>query len=337
MSAGVDESGVYLRAFLTPLAPWLERADVTDILVNRPGEVWFETRGERLVRVDAPQVTAVMLQRLAQQVAAASHQGVNREHPLLAATLPSGARVQVVAPPATRGHYALAIRKHDVGDLSLDDYATSGMLSHVVRLRRDEESEIDARLSELLDAGETWAFLSQAVRTGKTFLISGGTGSGKTTFLNALLKEVPREDRVIVIEDTPEIHISQPNAVGLVAVRGELGEARVGVEDLLKAALRMRPDRLLVGEIRGAEAFSFLRAINTGHPGSMTTIHADSPRGAFDQIAFMTLQAGTNLTRADVLDYARGVIDVVVQLTRADGARAIAGIEFGRGAQHRCA
>jgi type IV secretion system protein VirB11 len=324
----LGEGGVYLRAFLAPLAPWLERADVTDILVNEPGEVWFETRSGPLTRVEAAQVSATMLQRLAQQIAAASHQGVNREHPLLAATLPSGARVQVVAPPATRRHYALAIRKHDIGDLSLDDYASSGLLSNVARLRGDEDDAIDARLSALLDAGEVKSFLSEAVRAGKTFLISGGTASGKTTFLNALLKEVPREERVIVIEDTPEIHIAQPNSVGLVAVRGELGETRVGAEELLKAALRMRPDRLLVGEIRGAEAFSFLRAINTGHPGSMTTVHADSPRGAFDQIAFMAMQAGTNLTRADVLDYARGVIDVVVQLTRASGTRAIAGIEF---------
>ncbi len=290
-AAAQGEGGVYLRAYLAPFAPWLERADVTDILVNQPGEIWFETRSEPLTRVDAPQIDAVMLQRLAQQIAAVSHQGVNREHPLLAATLPNGARVQVVAPPATRRHFALAIRKHDIGDLNLDDYARSGMLKGVARIDHDGDRKMDARLSALLDEGEIQAFLSLAVRAGRNILISGGTASGKTTFLNALLKEMPREDRVIVIEDTPEVHLSQPNSVGLVAVRGELGEARVGVEELLKAALRMRPDRLLVGEIRGAEAFSFLRAVNTGHPGSMTTVHADSPRGAFDQIAFMALQA----------------------------------------------
>lgn len=332
-AAELGEGGVYLRTFLAPLSPWLERADVTDVLVNQPGEVWFETNQGPLVRAEAPEVSTLMLQRLAQQIAAVSHQGVNREHPLLAATLPSGARVQVIAPPATRRHYALAIRKHDIGNLALDDYAASGFLSHAGRLRANQEGELDARLSALLDAGEVKAFLSEAVRAGKTFLISGGTASGKTTFLNALLKEVPREQRVIVIEDTPEIHVSQPNAIGLVAVRGELGETRVSAEDLLKAALRMRPDRLLVGEIRGAEAFAFLRAINTGHPGSMTTIHADSPRGAFDQIAFMAMQAGTNLTRPDVIDYARRVIDVVVQLTRAHGTRTLGAIEFAPGAR----
>jgi type IV secretion system protein VirB11 len=274
-------------------------------------------------------VSDLMLQRLAQQAAAASHQGVNREHPLLAATLPTGARIQIVAPPATRQHYALAIRKHDIGDLSLDDYEADGLLKGVARLRGDEARDVDIGLSALLDGGNVKGFLSEGVRAGKTFLISGGTASGKTTFLNALLKEVPQEHRVVVIEDTPEIQIAQPNALGLVAVRGDLGETRVGTEELLKAALRMRPDRLIVGEIRGAEAFSFLRAINTGHPGSMTTVHADSPRGAFDQIAFMAIQAGANLSRADVIDYARGVIDVVVQLSRSSGKRTIEGIEFG--------
>lgn len=332
MSLGaVSEGGVYLRTYLAPLAPWLNRADVTDILVNQPGEVWFETAAGGMERAEAPRIDALMLQRLAQQIAAASSQGVNREHPLLAATLPSGDRVQVAAPPATRRHFALAIRKHTLGDLTLGDYEASGAFVGVRRLDRDAVPDINARLGALLDAGNIRAFLSQAVRAGKTILISGGTASGKTTFLNALLKEVPSHERVIVIEDTPEIHVSQPNAVGLVAVRGELGEARVDTEELLMAALRMRPDRLLVGEIRGVEAFSFLRAINTGHPGSMTTVHADSPRGAFEQIAFMALQAGTNLTRADILDYAHSVIDIVIQLTRGSGQRAIAGIEFDRG------
>ncbi len=322
------EGGVYLRTYLAPFAPWLERSDITDILVNRPGEVWFETASGAMERADAPQIDALMLRRLSQQIAAASHQGVSREHPLLAATLPNGARVQVVAPPATRQHFALAIRKHDIGDLSLDDYEKAGALQGVGRIDREAAQATDKRLASLLDVGDMRAFFAEAVRAGKTILISGGTGSGKTTFLNALLKEVPVGDRLIVIEDTPEVHVTQPNAIGLIAVRGELGEARVGVEDLMKAALRMRPDRLLVGEIRGAEAFSFLRAINTGHPGSMTTVHADSPHGAFEQIAFMALQAGTNLSRADIIDYARGVIDIVVQLTRAGGKRRIAGVEF---------
>jgi type IV secretion system protein VirB11 len=325
-----SETHVYLRSYLAPLAAWLDRSDVTDVLINQPGEVWFETRGGALERVEAPFVTASMLQRLAQQVAASSHQGVNREHPLLSATLPGGARIQIAAPPATRAHFAVAIRKHDVGDLTLADYEAAGAFANVRRMPVGAERERDAHLEALLDRGDLSTFFRDAVRGGKNILVSGGTGSGKTTFLNALLKEVPREDRIIVIEDTPEIHVSQPNALGLIAVRGELGEARVGMEELLQAALRMRPDRLLVGEIRGPEAISFLRAINTGHPGSMTTIHADSPQGAFDQIALMAMQARLNLSRNDVLDYARSVIDIVVQLTRVGGKRRIEGVSFTR-------
>ena len=321
---------VYLKTYLEPLSPWLGRADITDILVNRPGEVWIEEAGGRMHCVEAPSLSASTLQRLAQQIAAVSYQGVNREHPLLAATLPSGERVQVVAPPATRSHLAMAIRKQVVAEMTLDAYERAGAFRSVRLDRVAEGPPVDPKLDALLEAGRVHEFLCQAVRSGKTILISGGTATGKTTFLNALLKEIPADDRVIAIEDTPEIELSRPNSLGLVAVKGELGEARVGVNELLQAALRMRPDRLLVGEIRGAEAFTFLRAINTGHPGSMTTVHADSPRGALEQVAFMSLQAGVNLGRSEVIDYAREVIDVIVQLERVGGRRGVAAIAFNR-------
>jgi len=321
------EQGVYLRTYLSPLSPWLDRDDITDVIVNRPGEVWFEQEGKGLQRADAAEVTTTMLQRLSRQIAATSHQGVSREYPLLAATLPGGARVQIVAPPATPAHHALAIRKHMVSDLSLDDFARKGAFAATRRARRPA-GEHDTELSRLLEAGDIRSFLGLAVRAGKNIVISGGTATGKTTFLNALLKEAPIEDRIIVIEDTPEVHVGQPNAVSLIAVKSELGEARVGVGELLQAALRMRPDRLLVGEIRGPEGFTFLRAVNTGHAGAMTTVHADSPRGALEQIAFMALQAGVNLTRDEVLQYARGVVDIIVQLSRTAGQRMVSEIAF---------
>jgi type IV secretion system protein VirB11 len=320
--------GVYLRTYLAPFAPWLGRADVTDILVNQPGEVWFESAGRGMQRADAPDITETMLRRLAQQIAAASNQGLNREHPLLAATLPGGARVQIVGPPATRAHFALAIRKHVVNDLTLGDYAAEGAFAQTRRADEIGADPLDADLARALERGDHAGFFRRAVRGGKNIVISGGTATGKTTFLNALLKEIPNSDRVIVIEDTPEVNLQRPNAVGFIAVKGDLGEARIGVVELLEASLRMRPDRLLVGEIRGAEAFTYLRAINTGHPGSLTTVHADSPRGALDQIAFMTLQAGLTLTRDDIVTYARSVIDVIVQLARVNGRRVISEIDF---------
>lgn len=313
----------YLEAYLAPLAPWLAEAGVTDLYVNRPGELWVERLGGAVERVDAPALDETNLWRLARQVASLSHQGVSREHPLLSAVLPDGARVQIVASPATRG-MVMAIRKHVVFDLSLAEYAKAGAFDHAMT----PPAKPDAALRALLDAGDIQGFLSAAVRAGKNIVVSGGTSTGKTTFLNALLKEVPLDQRLVLIEDVPEIRLVHPNAVGLVAVRGEQGEARVGVEDLLQATLRLRPDRIILGELRGAEAFSFLRAVSSGHPGSMTTVHADDPRGAIEQLALMALQAGANLRRQDVIDHVERVVDVFVQLHRRDGVRSVREIVF---------
>ena len=169
-------------------------------------------------------------------------------------------------------------------------------------------------------------YLRDAVRARRTILISGGTSTGKTTFLNALLREVPEGERVVLVEDTPEIRLHGANGLGLIAVKGELGEALVSTDDLLQAALRLRPDRIVLGELRGREAVSFLRAINTGHPGSFSTVHANSPQGALEQLVLMVMQTGLGLSRADTLAYAAQVIDVVVQLARVDGERRIAAI-----------
>ncbi|MGH6950648.1 MAG: ATPase, T2SS/T4P/T4SS family, partial [Vitreimonas sp.] len=141
------------------------------------------------------------------------------------------------------------------------------------------------------------------------------------------LKLVPEHERVVIVEDTPEIAGGRANSVGLVAVKGDMGEAKVGVEDLLQASLRLRPDRIIVGEIRGKEAATFLRAVNTGHPGSFTTVHASSTRGALEQIAFMILQAGWQLPRVETIEYAASVVDVIVQLSRRGGVRRIEDIE----------
>ena len=166
--------------------------------------------------------------------------------------------------------------------------------------------------------------MRDAVIQRRNILISGGTSSGKTTFLNALLREIPSEERLILIEDTPELRFDHPNSVGLLAVRGHLGEAAVTAEDLLIASLRMRPDRIMLGEIRGSEALTFLRAVNTGHPGSMSTIHADSPDRAIDQLALLVLQAGSKLGWQEVQEYIRRSVSIVVQLERYNGQRRIA-------------
>jgi type IV secretion system protein VirB11 len=235
--------------------------------------------------------------------------------------LPDGSRIQVVAPPATRGPLALAIRRQVAASLTLQDYNADGMFAdtHTGTVRGPAEEEL-----RRLIAGRSFAqALTLAVRSRKNILVAGGTSTGKTTFLNALLREVPRDERLILIEDTPELFVDHDNYVGLVSVRGDLGEANVSMNDLVSAALRMRPNRMILGELRGLEALPFLRAVNSGHPGSMTTIHANSPDSAMEQLALLVLQAGTRLSRADVRHYVTQSIDVFVQLGRSEGKRKV--------------
>jgi type IV secretion system protein VirB11 len=322
-AAAANDSGIYLRSYLTPLAAMLDRADVTDIYVNRPHELWIETTGGAIERHEAPELDEATLARLARQIAALTHQGISREHPLLSATLPDGARIQVVAPPATRGPMALAIRKHVEPDLTLADYVASGAMAGTSVRTVIERARGDGALKAMLDKGDVAGMLAEAVRRRKNILISGGTSTGKTTFLNALMREIPDDERLILIEDTPELTLRHRNAIGLLAARSALGEAHVTANDLVAASLRMRPDRIILGELRGEEALAFLRAVNTGHPGSMTTVHSDSAEGSIEQVALLVLQAGTRLLREDVHHYVKQTVDIFVQLERTAGRRHI--------------
>lgn len=325
-----DQPLQYLDAYLVPLLPMLARPEVTDLFINRPGEVWIETLGGEMERHQAPDLDEAVLWGLARQIANLSHQGISREHPLLAATLPDGARVQIVAPPATRGPMAIAIRKHVVPEMTLAEYVASGSLADTI-FKAGITEQPTTELPTGTAPEDLAAYLSDMVRKRRNIIISGGTSTGKTTFLSALMKEIGEKERLVLIEDTAELHVAHSNTVGLIAVRGELGEARVTTDDLLQAALRMRPDRIILGELRGSEAYTFLRAVNSGHPGSITTIHADSPERAIEQLALIVLQTGTQLSREDIVHYVRTVVDVVVQLDRSNGKRMISRITATRG------
>jgi type IV secretion system protein VirB11 len=212
----------------------------------------------------------------------------------------------------------MAIRRHRRLDLPLDAYDSGPLVPPCELAMPDAQAQ-------------PVAFLREAIRQRRTILISGGTSTGKTTFLNAMLGEIPRDQRVVLVEDTPELRLPGENGVGLVAVKGELGEAKVTANELLQAALRLRPDRIVLGELRGAESVSFLRAINTGHPGSFSTIHANSIAGALEQLSLMVMQTGIGLSRSDTKAYAANVIDVIVQLGRnSEGKRGIAEIALAR-------
>jgi type IV secretion system protein VirB11 len=304
-----QERSVYLDAYLAPFQEWLKRDTVTEIMVNKPGEVWIEdASAPGMQKIIRPDIDDQLVQRLAEQVARVSHQGINREHPLLGATLPDGARVQFCGPPAARKHWAMAVRRHRRLDLPLDAYDAGPLVKpSAVPMPHPQEEPI--------------AFLREAIAQRRTILVSGGTSTGKTTFLNAMLGEIPGHQRVVLVEDTPELKLPGENGVGLVAVKGELGEAKVTANELLQAALRLRPDRIVLGELRGAESVSFLRAINTGHPGSFSTVHANSLTGALEQLSLMVMQTGIGLSRSDTIAYAASVIDVFVQLGRDENGK----------------
>jgi type IV secretion system protein VirB11 len=328
---------VFLRLSCEPIRRWLENPKIIEIMVNRPGEVWVEELGVPELRsFSVPALTKDEIRTIAERIAAFTKQAVNEETPLLSAAMPHGERFQGVLSPASPSGGAFSIRKQVISDLNLDDYVAMGAFEGVhvrgVRAKPEDLSQLDRELLQKLEDPSPQAradFLKFAVRNAVTMIISGGTSSGKTTFLNALLKEVPFTERVISIEDTRELKPPQPNYLELVASKGDQGKSRVTVQDLLEASLRLRPDRLFLGEIRGAEAFTFLQAINTGHPGSLTTLHADSTQGAFERIALATLQAGLGLTRSEILDYARFVVPIVVQLRRRP-TRGVAEIYFNK-------
>jgi type IV secretion system protein VirB11 len=317
---------IYLTHYLADLLPFLQRPDVTDIYINKPHELWVETLGGEIERHSLASLDAKLLERMARQIAASVHQGINREHPLLSASLPDGARVQIIGAPATRSGHAIAIRKHVAIDMSVDDYAAAGAFD-AVRSQSARASEI-AALHARRDANDFAGLFKLAVKQRRNILVSGGTSTGKTTFLNTLIREIDLSERLIFIEDTPELQFRHENAIGLIAARSALGEAVVTMEDLLNASLRMRPDRIILGELRGPEAFTFLRAVNTGHPGSMTTIHADSPARAIEQIALLILQSGSRLDRDNVYHYVKSSIDVFVQLGRVGGKRHVIDVEI---------
>lgn len=329
MSFAAPLSELIALAF-APLRHFLETPDTVEICINRPGMVFVEhARGSGhalagMTRHSIPELTSDRIRFMAERVAAASHQFINEEEPLLSASLPDGARIQAVLPPAAPEGGAIVIRRQVARQLTLTDYANSGALQST-RITDNTESLTDdeKHLCEILASGNIKAFLSEAVKRRVSIMVSGGTGSGKTTFLNALMEEIPAFERLITIEDTPELMPRQENHVRLIATRGNQNIARIDPRHLVEASLRMRPDRLLLGEVRGSEALDFLQAINTGHPGSLSTVHANSPLAAYTRLALLVMQSGAGgglgLSKAEIIDTLRATLPLVVQLGRRDG------------------
>lgn len=327
MSQGHAVSDVGLRKYLEPITELLAEEGVNEIMINRPGEAFVEKFGE-MEDVEIPSYNFAYLLKLASLVASYSTQRISESEPLLSAILPQGERIQIVLPPACdMGTVAMAIRKPSVLDYSLSDYGNQGAFDHVT-FEKKTLTEQDRHLMQLKKDWNIEEFIRMAVRYRKNIVLSGGTSSGKTTFLNAIVKEIPLHERIITIEDVRETKLPHRNKVHLLYSKGGQGKASVTAQDHLQVCLRMRPDRILPSEIRGAEAFDFLEAINSGHPGSMTSMHANSAAEAEKRLVFMCMRANTGMTKEQLSDYICSVVDVIIQFERRNGKRIVTDIWY---------
>jgi len=324
--------GVMLR----PLQKYLENKDVEEILINRPNQVYVEKFGE-MSRVDVPEFNRAYLNDFFKIVAIANHQTINKDNPLFYGSLQDGSRITLVAPP-TAGDYTLSIRRQVVNDIPLEKYRDDNYYSDMkplINLDNDLEllNEVDLALIKqyknlIAKYGKcskeeyselSHQFIVSVVRARKNIVFSGGTSSGKTTYLNACIKAMHEDDRIITLEDTREISITkQHNFVSLLAKSkgGGVEESPVEMKDLVKACLRLRPDRIIMGEIRSGEIMDFVRASNSGHNGSITTVHADNPRMAFKAMASMYKHNNIVMSDDEIMDDLKSTVDVVVQLNK---------------------
>jgi type IV secretion system protein VirB11 len=313
------DSGV-VRELLLPFSKFLRDKALFEIIVNKPGMVITEgTSGWETH--DMPDLSYDRLMRLARAVASFSVQSIDETRPILSATLPDNERIQIVIPPATtKGTVSVTIRKPSSVSLSLNDLDFGGLFADVTRAA-DIRGSQHQKLSEFYHIGAYKQFLREAVLARKNIIISGATGSGKTTLSKALIGYIPESERIISIEDTPELVIPQPNHVRLFYSKGGQGMARIGAKELLESCLRMRPDRILLQELRDGTAFYYIRNVNSGHPGSITTVHAGSARLAFEQLTLLVKESegGGDLERHDIREMLTNAIDVIVQCQRVDG------------------
>ena len=313
---------VALNSYLEPLNEYFNQEGVTEVMINKPYEIWVEKFGESKLE-KALSLDFMHLKEMAMLIAQSTSQDVSTKKPLLSATLPNGYRVQVIMPPACEvGTMCFAIRKPSVLQWTLDDYEKMHLFD--TQSIKEEAKQNASLLVDLLSKKDYKNFIKQAVLFKKNIIISGGTSTGKTTFTNAVIRSIPSHERLITIEDAREIVLNEhPNKVHLLVSKGGQGLANISTQDLVEACLRLRPERIIVGELRGSEAFSFLRAINTGHPGSISTLHADTPEMAIEQLKLMVMQAGLGMPPAEIKTYIRQVVDIIIQLKRLDGGKRI--------------
>lgn len=290
-----------VRSFLAPIIPFIDDEAITEIMINNYAEIWVEKKG-RILKTDAAFKSEVELMSAINNISQFVNRRINAEKPYMDARLPDGSRVHAILPPCARKGICLSIRKFSKEKLTARKLLESGSIS---------EGAI--------------RFLHGAVRGKVNTIISGGTGSGKTSMLNVISKYIPGHERIIVIEDAAELQLQQEHVLLLeTKMADHHGKGEVTIRDLLKSSLRMRPDRLIIGEIRSGEAIDFLQAMNTGHGGTMGTIHANSPLDTLLRLETLSLFSGFDLTLNAIRSQISSAINLVVQTARFhDGSRKV--------------
>lgn len=288
--------------FLAPIRPFLDDDTVTEIMVNRFDDIYVE-RGGQITATDARFETEDALLSAVHNVAQWVGREINSDQPVLDARMPNGSRVHAILPPGCRNGVCLTIRKFKLGGLSLDDLILFGALTPAAR-----------------------EFLEIAVRLHKNIIVSGGTGTGKTSLLGALTEAIPEQERVIVIEDTSELKLKQNHTIYLeVQKPDEMGRGELTIRELFVNSLRMRPDRIIVGEVRGGEALDMIQSMLSGHTGSLTTVHANSAQDATVRLETLSMMSSVQLPVYVARAQVASAIHLVVQLARfsEDGSRRI--------------
>lgn len=304
-----------LREALQVIERFMRDAAVTEVCINRPGEVYTESN-LGWERHETPEVSLAWCRRLARLIATFSAQKVNESDPILSGVLPDGERVQVVVPPAVEhGTVSVTIRKPSWTSKTPEEFERDGLTEEVMD-ERDGLAPHEQQLLQLKKDRDFWAFFRLAVETKQNIVIAGATGSGKTTFGKAIVNFIPGHERMITIEDVREIFLpNHPNRVHLLYSEGGTGTTEVSAKTLLQSCLRMKPDRILLAEIRSKVAYDYIVNVSSGHPGSITTVHAGSCAEAFEMLMLRVKESeeGRELSREDIMGLLRAKIDVVIQ------------------------
>ncbi len=316
------------------IAGFMESQDVTEICINRPGELYLETRSG-WERVEVPTLTFERARQFCTAVVNESNTGqrITDADPMVSLTFPSGPRAQFVIPPACDGgKVSITIRLPSKHTRTLAQYQQDGFFDQIL----EQEAGLNTQDQELLalrHSRDYAEFFKRAVQYRKNIVVSGATGSGKTTFMKSLVNHIPADERLVTIEDARELFITQPNVVHLLYSKGGQSSSNVSAKTCMEACLRMKPDRIILAELRGDEAFYFIRNCASGHPGSITSCHAGSPEQTWDQLALMVKASaeGSGLEFTVIKRLLQMTIDIVVHVKAHAGSRYITGIDFNPG------